>query len=300
MILVCGATGELGGRIVRRLREDGVEVRALVRPSADAEPLRRLGIDICAGDFRDAASLERAVLGATAVVSTVTVIARSFAGEKDASFDEVDLLGHRRLIAAAERAGVERFLFVSATSVRFPESARTPLFGAKLSTEQALAASQLREIVLRPDQFQELWLSPAAQFDWPRRKVVIFGKGETPARYVATDDVAAAAARLVRADAPPRLIELGGPDALTRKQAVAEFERALGEPIRARHVPRAALRVGSRLLGRLQPAAASVLGGALAADVHPPDWTDEPLRDLGIEPRPVAAYVAAATQTSVR
>jgi uncharacterized protein YbjT (DUF2867 family) len=129
-------------------------------------------------------------------------------------------------------------------------------------------------VVLRPDQFQEIWLSSEAQFDWPHRKVVIFGNGETPARYVATDDVAAAAANVVLADDPPRLIEFGGPEALTRKDAVAVFERALREPIRVRRVPRASIRIGSVLLRCFKPAMASVMGGALAADLHPATWTD--------------------------
>lgn len=296
-ILVCGATGELGGRIVRRLRDTGVAVRALVRPASHSEPLRELGAEIVSGDFRDRASLERAVTGARAVVSTVTVIARLFAGEKGASFHDVDLVGHRHLIAAAEGADVGRFLFVSALSTRFDESATTPLGKGKVATEQALSASPLREVILRPDLFQEIWLSPAAQFDWPNRKVVIFGKGETPSRYVATDDVAEAASKLVLADDPPRLVEFGGPEALTRKQAVTVFEQALGEPIRVRHVPRTALRIGSVALRRFQPAMASVMGGALALDLHPTTCTDEPLRQLGIAPRSVKTYADAVTNS---
>src|SRR5947208_16819216 len=87
-VLVCGATGELGGRVARRLRAAGVTVRALVRPRSDGEPLRALGVEVVSGDFRDRASLERATVGVRAVVSTVTVIARAFAGGRDADFDD--------------------------------------------------------------------------------------------------------------------------------------------------------------------------------------------------------------------
>jgi len=148
-VLVCGATGELGGRIARRLRAAGVAVRALVRPGSPAEALRALDIDVVSGDFRDRASLDRATVGVRAVVSTVTVIARIFAGEKGANFNDVDVSGHRHLIAAAEVAGVERFLFVSATSMRFPEAAKTPLGEGKISTERALSGSHLREVIVR-------------------------------------------------------------------------------------------------------------------------------------------------------
>jgi uncharacterized protein YbjT (DUF2867 family) len=298
MILVCGATGELGGRIVRGLRAAGSPVRALVRPRSDAGGLGELGVELTEGDFRDAASLRRAVSGVETVVSTVTVIVRALAGEKDADFHAVDVIGHRELIAAAEGAGVGRFVFVSAARVRLEPTASTPLGIGKVATEDRLFGSSMREVVVRPDQFQEIWLSPLAQFDWQARKVVIFGKGVTPTRYVATDDVADAIVRLALVDDPPRIVELGGPDALTRKQAVGVFERALGEPIRSRHVPRAALRLGAVGLRRFRPALASIMGGALGADLHPATWDDRALRGLGINPRSVEAYADAVTRSA--
>jgi uncharacterized protein YbjT (DUF2867 family) len=298
VILVCGASGELGGRIVRRLRASGAPVRALVRRRSDATALSEMGVELTQGDFRDPESLRRAVVGVTTVVSTVTVIARALAGDKEADFHRVDLVGHRELIAAAETAGVERFVFVSATRIRAQPTASLPLGAGKIATEDRLIGSSLREVLVRPDQFQEIWLSPLAQFDWPKRKVVIFGRGETPTRYVATDDVAEAVARLTLAGDPPRAVEFGGPDALTRKQAVEVFERALEEPIARRHVPRAALRVGAATLRRFRPALASIMGGALCADLYPATWDDRPLRDLGIQPRAVAAYAETVTRSA--
>ncbi len=292
MILVCGATGELGGRIVRGLRDAGAPVRALVRPQSVAG---ELGVELARGDFRDPESLRRALDGVDVVVSTVTVISRALAGEKGADFDRVDAAGHRALIAAAEAAGAQRFVFVSAAGMRQRPTANTPLGRGKIATEDRLVASTLREVILRPDQFQEVWLSPVAQFDWPKRKVVIFGKGETPVRYVAVDDVAAAAVRLASMDEPPRLVEFGGPDALTRRQAVEVFERVLGESISRRSVPRVAMRVGAVGLRRVRPGLASIMGAALGADLHPPTWDDRPLRDLGIVPRSVESYAQSVT-----
>jgi uncharacterized protein YbjT (DUF2867 family) len=298
VILVCGASGQLGGRIVRGLRTRGTPVRALVRPRFDGAALSEVGAELAQGDFRDPESLRRAVAGVTTVVSTVTVIARALAGDKDADFHRVDLVGHRELIVAAESAGVERFVFVSATRMRAQPSASLPLGAGKIATEDRLVGSSLREVLVRPDQFQEIWLSPLAQFNWPKRKVVIFGRGETPTRYIATDDVAGAVVRLALAGDPPRVVEFGGPDALTRKQAVEIFERALGEPIARRHVPRAALRVGVATLRRFRPALASIMGGALCADLYPATWDDRPLRDLGIQPRAVQAYADVVTRSA--
>jgi hypothetical protein len=73
------------------------------------------------------------------------------------------------------------------------------------------------------------------------------------------------------------------------------FERALGEPIRRRHVPRGALRIGARVLRRSRPGMACIMGAALCADLYPATWDDRPLRDLGIQPRSVQAYAETVT-----
>jgi uncharacterized protein YbjT (DUF2867 family) len=226
------------------------------------------------------------------------VIARALAGERGADFRSVDAGGHRELIMAAETAGVGRFVYVSAARARLEPTASTPLGMGKVATEDRLIGSSLREVIVRPDQFQEIWLSPLAQFDWPARKVVVFGRGETPTRYVATDDVAEAVVRFTLAGDPPRMVEFGGPDLLTRKQTVDVFEQVLGEPIRRRHVPRAAIRVGGVALRRVRPAMASIMGGALGADLHPATWDDRPRRDLAITPRSVRAYAQAVTHSA--
>ncbi len=63
--LVTGATGFLGGLLVRRLREKGLPVRALVRGTSRTDELASIGVDLFEGDLADAASLARAVAGAS-------------------------------------------------------------------------------------------------------------------------------------------------------------------------------------------------------------------------------------------
>ena len=105
------------------------------------------------------------------------------------------------------------------------------------------------------------------------------------------DDVAEAIVRLAtRADAP-RLVDLGGPEAMSRNELVAAFERATGHPIRRQRVPRLALRVGAVALRRARPGMASVLGMALSSDDRRDVPDDSALRALGITGRPVSAYV---------
>jgi NADH dehydrogenase len=293
MILLCGGTGLLGSRIAQRLAERSLGFRALVRPGTDASELERLGADIARGDLRDEATLPAAVAGVQTVITTANAISRVLGGRTDLTLRDVDERGNANLVRAAEEAGVERFVFLS-----FPAdilAASTPFADAKLATEQRLRDSSMREVIVRPDAYQEVWLSPIAQFDWRNRSVTIFGNGDAPTAYIAVDDVAEAVVRLAVLPDPPSVVEFGGPEAMTRKEAVAAFERALGAPIRRRHVPRAALRLGTIALRPFKPALASVMGQALRADLVETPPSDAPLRELGIDPRPVSAYIRDVT-----
>ncbi|MDQ3553281.1 MAG: NmrA family NAD(P)-binding protein [Chloroflexota bacterium] len=289
MILVCGATGMLGRQIVTKLVERGQPVRALVRPGSEATGLEAQGVDIVRGDLRERGSLRSAVAGVVSIVSTANTIARVLGGDSTLTIRDVDDRGYAALIEEADAAGVERFVFISFLQQILDSG--TPFAKAKLVTEQRLRDSTMREVVVRSDMFQEIWLSSLVQFDWPAGKVTIFGKGDAKHRYVATDDVAEAMVRLLMADDPPRLMEFGGPEALTRREAVETFERELGRPIKRRHVPRPALALGSRLLRPVKPVLASVMGQALAADRQDSRSTDAPLRQLGIEPRTTKDYI---------
>jgi uncharacterized protein YbjT (DUF2867 family) len=289
VIFLAGGTGELGRRIAERLRSRDERLRALVRPQTDPSALEALGAEVVRGDFRDPDSLRRGVAGARMVITTVNSISRAVAGEKTATIADVDLRGNASLVDAADEAGVERFVFLS--FVLTPRVAGVPFAEAKRATEERLTRSRMREVFVRPEMFQEVWLSSAVGFDWAGGKVQIFGKGETPHAYTAIDDAAEATVRLALADDPPREVAFGGPEALTRKQAADRFERATGRSIKRRHVPRAMLHAGSIALRRVKPVQASLMGLALDADLQEQPLPVEPLRRVGIEPRPVGAYI---------
>lgn len=289
MKLLVGGTGLLGAAIAARLGQRGTPFRALVRPGTASTHLEDLGAEIVRGDMRAPPSLIAAMDGVDTVISTANALARVLDGGTDLTLRTVDDEGNANLVRAAEAAGVERFVFLS-----FPErilSQRTPFGDAKRATERRLKDAGLREVIVRPDMYQEVWLTPLVQFDWPKRSVTIFGRGDARHAYVAVADVADAVVHWSEADDAPRLVEFGGPEALTRNEAADAFERALGEPIKRRHVPRAALRIGSTVLRPIKPAVASVMGQALAADVSDSTTDDGPLRAIGLTPRPVSQYI---------
>ena len=289
MILLVGATGNLGGRIARRLVDHGLPFRALVRPATEPGGVEALASDIVRGDLRDPEALRRAVEGIETVISSAHSLDRIMAGRGDVSIDAVDRRGNANLVAAATAAAVSRFVFVS-----FPGpvlASHTPFAEAKLATEELLRASPMHEVIVRPDAYQESWLSAERRFDWRSGTVTILGSGDGRAAYVAMDDVAEAIVRLATLADAPRLVDLGGPEAMTRNELVAAFESATGRPIKRQRVPRLALRVGAFALRGPKPGLASVLGMALLSDDRREAPDDHVLRELGITGRPVSAYV---------
>jgi dihydroflavonol-4-reductase len=106
--LVTGASGFIGWHIARLLVERGHRVRALVRPSSQT---RELDVERVTGDLRDAASLDRAVLGC-GLVFHVAADYRLWAKDPRELY-ESNVEGTRNLLEAARKAGVDRVVYTS-------------------------------------------------------------------------------------------------------------------------------------------------------------------------------------------
>jgi uncharacterized protein YbjT (DUF2867 family) len=289
MILVVGGTGDLGGRIVRRLIQDGQQVRCVVRADSDGSALSAIGAEVVTGDLIDPDSLRMACEGVDIVVASATVIGRRLAGAKRPRISEADELGMASLIETAEASGVQRFLYISYAGL--DRSLGTPLERAKAASEERLTRSSMKRVVVRPDAFQEVHLGPLGRFDVKAGRVAVFGKGDMKRRWVATDDVAALVAAVVSESDPPELIEFGGPEALSRNEAVAAAERASGRSFKVQRVPLPVARLAMKLLSRPNDALASIFGTGVMMDQSEITWDDAPLRERGITPRSATAWI---------
>ncbi|HUP20979.1 MAG TPA: SDR family oxidoreductase [Gemmatimonadota bacterium] len=202
MILVAGATGNLGGMVTRRLLEAGHPVRALVREHSDYHGLEEAGAEIAFGDLRSPPALQKACAGMTKVLCTA-----SASGRSDESIEEVDGRGVTNLIDAAEAAGVERFVYVSAYGFDVIDA---PIATAKRKNEARLKDSAMDWTILKPTAFMEAWIGwvVGAQLgEGPR--VAIVGDGTEPMGFVASTDVAdLCVAALERDEAANREIPL--------------------------------------------------------------------------------------------
>lgn len=239
MALVVGATGTLGREVCHRLRTRRLDVRVLVRRSANPESLnalRNAEVELRWGDLKDPASLREACQGADVVISTASSTLSRQTGD---SIDTVDRQGQLSLIDAARAAGVQHFTFVSIPRNPVRQS---PLTRAKAEVEQDLTASGIGYTILAANYFMEIWLSPAIGFDYAQRKVVLFGDGRSPLTWISCRDVAEFA---VRAHLTPGArnctLEVGGPQDVSPLEVVQIFEKASGAPFERQFVPEEAL-----------------------------------------------------------
>ncbi|MGZ4417585.1 MAG: SDR family oxidoreductase, partial [Gaiellaceae bacterium] len=145
MNLVVGATGNVGGSVVRALRDQGKPVRAMVRETSDPERVRSLeevGAEVVRGELRDPDSLKRACAGTTTVVSGATAITALGTD----SITAVDGDGQLSLVDAATGTGVDHFIYVSYTRHIDTDD---PLTEAKRAVEERLRGSGMAFTILR-------------------------------------------------------------------------------------------------------------------------------------------------------
>lgn len=237
-ILVAGATGYLGGEICRQLISKNKKVKGLVRATSDSNKvahLKQLGVEIVEGDLKNKGSLENALQGVSAVITTVS---STLSRQEGDSIQTVDDEGQINLIDASINAGVRHFIYVS-----FCELGECPLLTAKRKVEKHLAESGLNYTILQPTYFMEVWLSPVLGFDYPNARASIFGEGKNKVSWIAIKDVASFAVdSLDNPAAKNRIIELGGPEALSPLEVVNIFETTKGKKFELQFVPEEALK----------------------------------------------------------
>ena len=285
MILVVGATGMLGLEICRRLREQGREVRAFVRPGSPKESrLRELGVEIHHGDLRSPSTIGPACGGVTTVVSTATAMGSK---EKGASLRAVDRDGQLALVELARLRGVGSFIFLS-PSPNLRRSA--PLVGYKREVERAVSTSGMRWTIVQPSAFMDVWFSSLLGWNHTTGRAVVFGAGTAPVSWICIADVADYVVRAIDDERVANVaLPLGGPEALSPREVVRIFEQVSGRPYAVRHVPRALLATLVPIVALLNEQAAT--GMSFGVQIALGDVIDSPLqRELALPLTSVRDY----------
>ncbi|MET3164065.1 MULTISPECIES: SDR family oxidoreductase [unclassified Arthrobacter] len=233
MILVVGATGQLGGLIAQTLLDEGFHVRVLVRERSAYDAIVSAGAEPVTGDLKDPPSLLAACAGIDTVVTTANSSAR---GGSD-TVDSVDRLGNRNLIEAAVDAGVRRFVFVSNLGAS-PDSP-IAFMAAKGETEQLLRSSGMSWTIVQPNLFMDKL--PVMVVGVPAltgQAVTLVGEGRRVHSLVAMRDVAQYVLAVVKhPEQDGQLLVIGGPEPVSWRDVVTAFELELGLRIPVQTVP---------------------------------------------------------------
>ena len=112
-----GGTGFIGGRLVRKLRERGDDVAALVRSPGKALELERLGVQLVKGDLTDADAIRRGLEGADACFHGAAIYKVGIPSSEREQMHETNVRGTERVLDTAIEAGVPRIVYVSTVNV---------------------------------------------------------------------------------------------------------------------------------------------------------------------------------------
>ncbi len=251
MILLTGATGSIGSRLLPRLLAAGEEVRCLVR-----EPRRlgdhRVDVQITMGDLRELSDpymLRQAMRG----VDTVIHLAASIRDQPPHPVEELNGLATVRLLEAAERTGVNRFVFFSALNASSVQ--RTRFFRAKWVAEQAVLDSSLATTIFRPSivfDHSDPWITLMRRFSF-LPVMPVSGDGRSRYQPIWADDVARAVEASFEDDGSDqdRVLDLAGPETMTYDQMSELVARLSGRPRPLLHVPLPLVHLGLTALHRI-------------------------------------------------
>ncbi len=293
MLLLTGATGTVGRAVLRRLTATGTPVRCLVR-----DP-RRLGservrVQIALGDLGDHLSFRHALRGVDTVIHLASVIR----DQPNGSIEELSGVATWRLVGAAERAGVQRFVFFSTLGASTHSRAR--LMRAKAVAERAVVESTLAHTVFAPSIIyspSDPYLTLLQRMSW-LPLMPIPGSGSARFEPIWAEDVAQCVLAALPGGSRDQAsvgarYELAGPETLTHREIV---RMALRSFHRERHIVPIPAWLTRRILNTVE-----LLGGPTAfATWDEAELLEVPLisrhgtadaERLGVTPRPMRAVL---------
>jgi uncharacterized protein YbjT (DUF2867 family) len=234
-VVVAGATGKLGNKIVKALLDQGAEVTAMVRDTSNRTKLEEMGVkNFVVGDMMDKASLKEALSqkhGFDAIVASAAGYTRHSKGDSE----KTDTIGYQNLADATWEAGIPRFVLISI--LESDKAITVPHFRNKYLTEKYLAEKQQPFVALRPGAF----------FDWSNSFMLKkIKKGVVPVFFnevnygtIYTPDLARYAAIAATSLPDSELnttIDVGWSEPVNDKKLAAAFEKILKKPMEARPV----------------------------------------------------------------
>jgi uncharacterized protein YbjT (DUF2867 family) len=215
-VLITGATGTLGHRVVGEATEAGHNVRALSRKSH----VGYTGVHWAQGDLLSGEGIDAALDGIDTVIHCATQGTRA-----------KDVVSANNLISAARRAKTANIIYVSIAGIdRIP----MPYYKAKLRVEEALTASGLGHTIIRVTQFHDLI---ETTFSIQRFSPALFAVKGVRFQPIDTRDVGAHLVSLIDKGPAGRVDDIGGPAVLGHDELGRMYLTARGSRRRVVSLP---------------------------------------------------------------
>ena len=238
-VLVAGGTGFIGSRVVDELlAKGGHRLLVMTRDPARARP--KQGVEYVRGDVSDPTSVEAATRGVDVVVHAVQFPNHPVENpRKGWTYEQVDGAGTERMVAAAVKNGVKRFVYLSGAGAR---PGRTePWFRAKDRAERAVTSSGMEYVILQPSWIygpDDRSMNKFVAFVKYLPVVPVIGSGQERVQALAVGDVGKVAAAAVDEPAATnRVFELGSSPPLTMDEIIRTLMRVLGKQKPLLHQP---------------------------------------------------------------
>jgi NADH dehydrogenase len=241
MLLLTGATGSIGSRLLPQLLERGDDVRCLVREPRRLGP-RRVDVQIALGDLGEMSDpylVRQALRG----VDTVIHLAATIRDQPPHRIEELNGLATVRLLRAAERSGVKRFVFFSALDAQAAQ--RTRFFRAKWLAERAVDSSPLATTIFAPSivyDRSDPWITLLRRFSF-LPVLPVSGAGRARFQPIWAEDAARCVVASLGVEPRPRY-ELAGPETMSYDEMSDLVSRIAGRPRPLIHLPLPLVRAG--------------------------------------------------------
>ncbi|WP_214414515.1 SDR family oxidoreductase [Sphaerisporangium fuscum] len=285
MIVVTGATGQLGRLVVEALLErvPAGQIAAAVRSTEKAADLAARGVEVREADYARPETLK----GAFAAGDVVLLISGNTVGER--------LTQHRAVVDAAVEAGVARIAY---TSLLHADTSPLELAAEHKGTEEYIAASGLPYTFLRNGWYTENYVSAVTQ--GAQSGTIHGAAGEGRVASATRQDYAEAAAAVLTGEGHENAIyELSGDVAWSMPELAAEVAAVSGRPVAYQDLPAEAYEQALREAGLPEPFAAMYAGFDVAIARHALDDTPGDLsRLIGRPTTPLRDGVAAILATA--
>lgn len=234
-VLVAGATGNLGFKIVKALLKQGADVTAMVRMTSKRSKLEQIGItDFVIGDMMNVESLKLA-FSPDHKFDAIVASAAGYTRHSKGDSSETDSTGYKNLVDAANESGIARFVFISI--LESDKAVSVPHFHNKYLIEKYLREKQQPFIALRPGAFFD-WSDSFMMKKIQKGVVPVFFNGVNYGTIYTPDlaRYAAIAATTLPDSELNTTVDVGWSEPVNDEKLAAAFEKVLKKPMKAKPV----------------------------------------------------------------